>query len=55
MGSSSLKDFVTITGVEPKSLSLLFTVTRNIIKGKNYAFRYRAINAVGAGGWSPVT
>lgn len=55
MGSNSLKDFISISGIEPNSLSLQFTVTRNVIKGKNYAFRYRAINAVGAGGWSPVT
>ena len=55
MGSSLLKDFVTISGSDPQTLSLYFVVTNNIEKGKTYAFRYRAINAVGAGGWSDVT
>ena len=55
MGSSILKDFITISGLDPQTLSLYFIVTKGIEKGKTYAFRYRAINAVGAGDWSPIT
>lgn len=31
---------------------MYFTVTRNIVKGEPYYFRYRAINAIGPGPWS---
>ncbi len=55
MGSTNLRDFVTIQGLEPYSLSLNSIVTKGIEKGRTYAFRYRAINAVGAGPWSPIT
>jgi hypothetical protein len=55
MGSSILNDFESISGNDPQTLSLFFIVTKNVEKGKTYAFRYRAINAVGAGDWSPVT
>lgn len=54
MGSLRLRDFETISGIDPQTLQLFFTVTRNVEKGKTYTFRYRAINAVGAGGWSPI-
>lgn len=54
MGSTNLKDFVSIQGVDPYSLALSFVVTKGIEKGKTYAFRYRAVNAVGAGPWSAV-
>ena len=54
MGSLSLNDFETISGAEPESLALSFTVTRNIVKGTYYAFRYRAVNIVGASDWSPI-
>jgi len=54
MGSLSLNDFITISGNEPKSLALSFTITKNINKGSFYAFRYRAINSVGFSKWSPV-
>lgn len=53
MGSLSLNDFQSINGEDPHSLALSFTVTRDIQKGKFYAFRYRAINSVGPSGWSP--
>ena len=53
-GSLSLSDFVTVSGAEPKSLALSFTVTKDIQEGAYYAFRYRAVNAVGASGWSPI-
>ena len=54
-GSTSLTDFVTISGAEPKSLALSFTVTLNVSKGKYYSFRYRAVNSVGASDWSPIS
>lgn len=53
-GSLKLTDFVTISGEEPRSLALSFTVTKDVSKGAYYSFRYRAVNSVGAGDWSPV-
>ncbi len=55
MGSTNLRDFVSILGLEPYTLALSFIVTKGIEKGKTYAFRYRAINSVGAGPWSEIT
>jgi hypothetical protein len=55
MGSINLNDFVSISGVNPSTLSLSFIVTQNIIKGKTYVFRYRAVNYVGPGPWSSTT
>ncbi len=55
MGSDYLNFFETVQGENPQELSLSFIVTRNIAKGRIYAFRYRAINGVGAGPWSPIT
>jgi hypothetical protein len=55
MGTLPLNDFKSIVGSSSYSLALQFTVTTNIIKGKTYAFRYRAVNKVGAGGWSPIS
>lgn len=55
MGSVRLGDFETISGLDPHTLQLYFIVTKNIVKGNTYSFRYRAINAVGPGGWSPIT
>lgn len=55
MGNGNkLNNFVTVSGIEPNSLSLTFTVTKGIVKGTYYAFRYRAVNSVGAGEWSPL-
>lgn len=54
-GSTSLTDFVTISGVEPKSLALSFTVTLKVTRGAYYSFRYRAVNSVGPSDWSPVS
>ena len=53
IGSLSLNDFTTIVGGDPYTLQLYFVVTTNITKGELYTFRYRAINQVGAGDWSP--
>ena len=55
MGTTNLKDFFPLVGADPFTLNLDFTVTKGIEKGKTYAFRYRAINAVGPGLWSPIT
>jgi hypothetical protein len=55
MGTTTLKYFNTLVGADPYSLNLDFTVTKGVEKGKSYSFRYRAINAVGAGPWSAVT
>ena len=41
-----------MVGADPYSLQVSFTVTRNIVKGEPYFFRYRAINAIGPGQWS---
>ena len=54
MGSLKLNDFITVVGGDPYTLQLSFVVTKNITKGELYTFRYRAINQVGAGEWSPV-
>ena len=54
-GSTSLTDFVTISGAEPKSLALSFTVTLNVTRGTYYSFRYRAVNQIGASGWSSIS
>lgn len=48
----TLNDFVEVTGGDPYTLQNYFIVTRDIIMGQDYAFRYRAINAVGPGEWS---
>lgn len=55
MGSTNLRDFFSIQGNDPYSLALSFVVTKGVVKGNTYAFRYRAINAVGYGEWSPIT
>ena len=55
MGSLTLTDFVSIVGADPYSLQVSFIVTRNVEKGKIYAFRYRAVNIIGPGQWSEVT
>lgn len=39
-------------GFDPHTLYLSYMVTTGLIKGQIYAFRYRAINAIGAGEWS---
>lgn len=53
MGSpKTLNDFVSVVGGNPYTLQTFFIVTSGIVTGENYAFRYRAINAVGAGPWS---
>ena len=54
MGSLTLADFQTVLGVDPYSLQVEAIVTRDIEKGKEYVFRYRAINAIGPGPWSPL-
>jgi len=55
MGSDYLNFFETVQGSNPQVLALSFTVTRNVVKGKIYSFRYRAVNGVGAGPWSPIS
>jgi hypothetical protein len=55
MGTTTLKEFFPLVGADPFTLNLDFTVANGIEKGKTYAFRYRAINAVGPGLWSPIT
>jgi hypothetical protein len=53
MGSpGTLNDFVEIVGGDPYTLQIYFVVTKGITIGVDYAFRYRAINAVGPGDWS---
>ena len=42
-------------GGEAYTLQTYFIVTHNIVMGEDYAFRYRAINAVGRGEWSDVS
>jgi len=54
IGSLSLNDFKSAVGGDPYTLQLTFVVTTNITKGELYTFRYRAINQVGAGDWSPI-
>jgi hypothetical protein len=54
MGSLTLNDFTTIAGGEQYTLQIYFVVTKGITKGEQYAFRYRGVNAVGAGEWSEI-
>jgi hypothetical protein len=54
IGSLSLNDFISVAGGDPYTLQLSFVVTTNITKGELYTFRYRAINQVGSGAWSPI-
>lgn len=54
MGDLTLDNFVSISGVDPMTLSLTQTITLGIYSGQSYTFRYRAINAIGASGWSPI-
>ena len=51
-GSPLLNDWETLVGAAPHSLGLEYLTTRGITAGQRYAFRYRAINQVGAGPWS---
>ena len=44
MGSPRLDDWVTIAGGEPRTLSLSYTVTKGLVRGEDYTFRYRAVN-----------
>lgn len=55
MGSLTLTDFTSVVGADPYSLQVAFIVTRNVEKGKFYAFRYRAINIIGPGEWSEIS
>lgn len=52
MASPLLNDWVPLVGSDPHSLSLEYTVATGLVRGDDYAFRYRAINQVGAGPWS---
>lgn len=51
MGTLGLNDFVTISGEDPHSLASNILIT-DVVKGRTYTFRYRAINAVGNGEYS---
>ena len=55
IGSLLLTDFVSVVGDDPHTLQLNFIITRNIEKGSEYAFRYRAINLIGTGPWSDIS
>lgn len=50
----TLNDFLEIVGGTAYTLQTYFIVTRNIVQGEDYAFRYRAINAIGTGPWSDI-
>ena len=50
-----LDSFVTLVGADPHTLYTSFTVVRGLVKGETYAFRYRAINAIGASEWSDLS
>ena len=52
MSSILLTDWMQVVGTDPYSLQLYFTVTRGIVKGEPFQFRYRAINSIGVGPWS---
>lgn len=55
MGSLTLTDFASVVGLDPDSLQVHFTVTRDVEKGKEFAFRYRARNIIGPGAWSDIS
>jgi titin len=50
--SPLLDDWATLAGAEPHSLAREYRAARGIVAGQRYAFRYRAVNEVGAGPWS---
>ena len=52
MSTVLLTDWTQVIGADPYSLQLFFTVTRSIVKGEPFQFRYRAINSIGPGPWS---
>ena len=45
-------DFVSLTGFSPYSMIRHFTVSENVVKGRDHRFRYRVRNAVGWGEFS---
>ena len=51
---TTLNDFVTIFGGDSYTLQIFFIVTKGIIMGEDYAFRYRGINEIGPGPWSEI-
>ena len=55
MGSLSFEDFVSVVGLNPDSLQVHYTVTRDVEKGKQFAFRYRTRNIIGPGEWSDIS
>ena len=50
-----MNDFTEVVGGDPYTLQTYFTVTKSILKGDTYAFRYRAINEIGPGPWSDIS
>lgn len=50
-----MNDFVEVVGGDPFTLQTYFTITKGIEKSETYAFRYRGINAIGAGPWSNIS
>jgi len=50
-----LDSFETLVGADPHTLYMSYTVVSGLVKGETYAFRYRAINAIGAGEWSDLS
>ena len=45
-------DFVSLSGFSPYSMIRHFTVSENVVKGRDHRFRYRVRNAVGWGEFS---
>ena len=46
--------FYTVLGAIDNTLDTEVIVTSDIVKGKTYRARYRAINSIGPGPWSPI-
>lgn len=46
--------FTTVLGQSDNTLDTEVTVSSGIVKGKTYRARYRAINSIGPGPWSPI-
>jgi hypothetical protein len=46
--------FTDVGGSDPFSMQLKYAISTNLVRGKNYALRYRVRNAIGWSDFSPL-